>query len=154
MSTTNDCNQTHAHLSRLYDYPFLMSRHVDWCIRLTIADVNSPTTLHYTVVKGDLGSVRLFRRAGVPGPIPDEPGLTPPVLELQHEVPHSSTDTGASAELKAEAHPLEEAVKEYVGYQNSSVHPVSLVIGTRSILVHQSPMAMICPTTRPRWYCR
>src|SRR5258706_9054944 len=46
LSTTNDYNQTFAHLSILYDYPSLLARLIDWHIDLTITDVNGLTALH------------------------------------------------------------------------------------------------------------
>jgi hypothetical protein len=81
VSTTNDYNQTLAHLSIFYDYPSLLSRLVEWRIDLTIADVNGFTALHCAYMKGDPESVRILRRGGAPETATDRLGRTPSELQ-------------------------------------------------------------------------
>ena len=81
LSTTNDYNQTLAHLSILYGYRSLLSRLVDWHINDTIADVNGLTALHCAYMKGDLNSVQILQRGGASGSIMDILGRIPSDLE-------------------------------------------------------------------------
>ena len=83
VSTTNDYNQTLAHLSIFYEYPSLLGRLVEWGINLTIADVNGLTALHCAYMKGDLESVRTLRRGGASETAMGKQGRTP--SELQPE---------------------------------------------------------------------
>jgi hypothetical protein len=82
VSTTNNYNQTLAHLSILYGYPSLLSRLVDWCIDDTIADVNGLTALHYAYMKGDLDSVHMLRRGGASESATDKMGRVPSDLRM------------------------------------------------------------------------
>ena len=84
ISTTNDWGQTLAHLSIFYGYASLLDSLVDWCINLTIADVNGFTALHYAYMKGDLDSIRILRRGGASETVVDKLGRTP--LDMQPEI--------------------------------------------------------------------
>ena len=97
VSTTNDYNQTLAHLSIFYDYPSLLSRLVEWGIDLTIADVNGLTTLHCAYLKGDPETVLILRRGGASEAATDRLGRTP--SELQ---PDGWEGFGSDIDLDAE----------------------------------------------------
>jgi len=86
VSTTNDYNQTLAHLSVLYGYHSLLGRLVDWHINDTIADVNGLTALHCAYMKGDLDSVHMLRRGGASVSAKDNLGRIP--SDLQPEELH------------------------------------------------------------------
>ena len=81
VSTTNQYGQTLAHLAILYDYPSLLRHLVDWCIDLSISDVNGLTALHCAYMKGDLHSVRILRRGGAPEAAKDKLGRIPSDLQ-------------------------------------------------------------------------
>jgi len=100
VSTTNDYNQTLAHLSILYDYPSLLGRLVEWHIKLSIADVNGLTALHCAYMKGDLDSVRSLRRGGASETVMDKLGRTPSEL-LPEGLEGFESDTDVDAEPAA-----------------------------------------------------
>jgi ankyrin repeat protein len=81
ISTTNDCNQTLAHISIFCDYPTLLSRLVDWRIDLAVADVNGLTALHCAYMKGDSESVRILRRGGASETATDKLSRIPSSLQ-------------------------------------------------------------------------
>jgi ankyrin repeat protein len=97
ISTTNDCNQTLAHISIFCDYPTLLSRLVDWRINLAITDVNGLTALHCAYMKGDSESVRNLRRGGASETATDTPGRAPSGLQPEG----SESDTDFDAEVAA-----------------------------------------------------
>jgi hypothetical protein len=97
VSTTNDYDQTLAHLSVFYDYPSLLGRLVEWNINLTIADVNGLTALHCAYMKGDLDSVRTLRSGGAPEAVTDKLGRTPSEL-----LPEGLEGFGSDIDLDAE----------------------------------------------------
>ena len=81
VSTTNAYNQTLAHLSIFYSYPFLLCRLVEWGIDLTIADVNGLTALHCAYMKGDRVSVHNLRKGGASETAKDALGRIPSDLQ-------------------------------------------------------------------------
>jgi ankyrin repeat protein len=97
ISTTNDRNQTLAHISIFCDYPTLLSRLVDWRINLAITDVNGLTALHCASMKGDSESVRNLRRGGASETATDKLGRTPSGLQPEG----SESDTDFDAEVAA-----------------------------------------------------
>jgi len=64
LSTTNEYNQTLAHLAILHDYPSLLRHIVDWCIDLANSDLNGLTVPHCAYMKGDPHSGHILRREG------------------------------------------------------------------------------------------
>lgn len=64
VSTTNDSNQTLAHLSVLLGYISLLRHLVEWRIDLTVADVSGLTALHCAYLKEDRESIRILLRGG------------------------------------------------------------------------------------------
>ena len=64
VSTTNDHNQTLAHLSICYGYSSLLNHLVEWDIDLTIADANGLTAPQFANQEDDLDSMRILRRGG------------------------------------------------------------------------------------------
>jgi hypothetical protein len=100
VSTTNDYDQTLAHLSVFYDYPSLLGRLVEWNINLTIADVNGLTALHCAYMKGGLDSVRTLRSGGAPESAMDKLGRTPSEL-LPEGLEGFDSDVDLDAELAA-----------------------------------------------------
>ena len=77
LSTTNEYNQTLAHLSILSGYTTLLNSLVDWGIDLTIADVNGFTALHCAYLMGGEDSVELLRNKGAPEGSVDNMGRVP-----------------------------------------------------------------------------
>ena len=106
LSTTNEYNQTLAHLAILYDYPSLLRHLVDWCIDLAISDLNGLTALHCAYMKGDPHSVYILRRGGAPEAVKDKLGRIP--LDLRPE----GFDRGF--DIDAEIYPPEHGIDEQV----------------------------------------
>jgi hypothetical protein len=104
VSTTNDYDQTLAHLSILYDYPSLLGRLVEWRINLTIADVNGLTALHCAYMKGDLDSIRILRRGGASETVTDKLGRTPSEL-LPERLERFGSDIDFDAKVAARLDP-------------------------------------------------
>jgi len=129
VSTTNDYNQTLAHLSILYDYPSLLGRLVEWHIELSIADVNGLTALHCAYMKGDMDSVRSLRRGGASETVTDQLGRTPSEL-LPEGLEGFDSDIDLDAELAgldAEVYPDTDYIDEKISLvPNSNIQaPVS-----------------------------
>jgi ankyrin repeat protein len=104
VSTTNDGNQTLAHLCIFYNYPSLLGRLVEWGVDLAISDVNGLTALHCAYTNGDSESVRILRRGGASETATDKLGRTP--SELRPEGFESDIDVDAEVDpgLDTEAH--------------------------------------------------
>ena len=77
VSTSNDYNQTLAHLSVLYGYISLLSRLVEWRIDLTVADISGLTALHCAYLKEDRESIRILLSGGASPSIEDKLGRYP-----------------------------------------------------------------------------
>ena len=77
VSTTNDSNQTLAHLSALFDYMSLLEHLVGWRIDLTIADISGLTALQYACQKEDWVGIRTLLRGGAPSTLEDNLGRVP-----------------------------------------------------------------------------
>ena len=77
VSTSNDSNQTLAHLSVLYGFISLLRHLVDWRIDLTVADISGLTALHCAYLKEDRESIRILLRGGASSSIEDKLGRIP-----------------------------------------------------------------------------
>src|SRR5258706_8182078 len=64
VSSTNDSNQTLAHLSVLFGYISLLRHLVEWEIDLTVPDISGLTALHCAYLKDDQESVVVLLRGG------------------------------------------------------------------------------------------
>ena len=77
LSTSNDSNQTLAHLSILYGFRSLLRHLVEWRIDLTVADINGFTALHCAYLKEDRESIQILLRGGASSSIEDILGRVP-----------------------------------------------------------------------------
>jgi len=77
VSTTNDSNQTLAHLSVLFGYISLLRHLVEWRIDLTVADISGLTALHCAYLKEDGESIRILLRGGASSSVEDKLGRIP-----------------------------------------------------------------------------
>ena len=77
VSTSNDSNQTLAHLSVLYGFISLLRHLVEWKIDLTVADISGLTALHCAYLKEDRESIRILLRGGASPYIEDKLGRLP-----------------------------------------------------------------------------
>jgi len=104
LSTTNEYSQTFAHLSILYGYPSLLRHLVEWCIDLTISDVNGLTALHCAFMKGDMDSVHILRQGGASETVTNKLGRTPSELGPEGFGSANGRDGGATAGLDTETY--------------------------------------------------
>jgi len=102
VSTTNDYNQTLAHLSIRYGYSSLLSHLVEWGIDLTIADANGLTALQFANHEGDLDSMRILRRGGASETMTDTLSRTPSEPQLEDFDSDSDLDAEVAARLDTE----------------------------------------------------
>jgi len=94
LSTTNEYNQTLAHLSILSGYTTLLNSLVEWGIDLTIADVNGFTALHCAYLMGSEDCIQLLRNRGAPDGAIDNIGRVPQDLCEPYDDNISLNNTG------------------------------------------------------------
>ena len=115
VSTTNDHNQTLAHISICYGYSSLLNHLVEWGIDLTIADANGLTALQFVNQEGDLDSMRILRRGGAFETMTDTLGRTPSESQSEELDDFDSDvdlDAEAALEFSSGVHPPENDINE------------------------------------------